>query len=162
MDSNFRSVIFNNLRLVRVVGLKKPKIHTIMQTSNSSILNGIQTIKRVNSNTKAQRDTHGLGVDVLYGHTPNYPQLTNRFKDLVLVDGRGVGKRNLESSRVINNGDDYLVLVEKVFFGEVYLRAIPKSILDSGVRSMFGGNFIYTSDSRFPSDHPIKVHDRVE
>lgn len=27
---------------------------------------------------------------------------------------------------------------------------------------MFGGNFIYTSDSRFPSDAPIKVFDRRE
>lgn len=27
---------------------------------------------------------------------------------------------------------------------------------------MFGGNFIYTSDSRFPSKTPIAVHDRVE
>lgn len=28
--------------------------------------------------------------------------------------------------------------------------------------SMFGGSFIYTSDSRFPFDHPVKLHDRVE
>ena len=27
---------------------------------------------------------------------------------------------------------------------------------------MFGGNFIYSSDSRFPSDSPIKVFDRFE
>lgn len=27
---------------------------------------------------------------------------------------------------------------------------------------MFGGNFIYTSDSRFPSKYPIPVHDRYE
>jgi hypothetical protein len=27
---------------------------------------------------------------------------------------------------------------------------------------MFGGNFIHTSDSRFPSSAPIAVHDRVE
>jgi len=27
---------------------------------------------------------------------------------------------------------------------------------------MFGGHFIYTSDSRFPSDQPIHVHDRFE
>lgn len=28
--------------------------------------------------------------------------------------------------------------------------------------AMFGGNFIYTSDSRFPSDQPIHIHDRFE
>jgi hypothetical protein len=27
---------------------------------------------------------------------------------------------------------------------------------------MFGGNFIYSSDSRFPSDAPIRIHDRYE
>lgn len=27
---------------------------------------------------------------------------------------------------------------------------------------MFGGNFVYTSDSRFPSKAPIHVHDRIE
>ena len=29
-------------------------------------------------------------------------------------------------------------------------------------RSMFGGNFLYSSDSRFPADHPIHIHDRYE
>jgi len=27
---------------------------------------------------------------------------------------------------------------------------------------MAGGNFIYASDSRFPCDYPISIHDRVE
>ena len=27
---------------------------------------------------------------------------------------------------------------------------------------MAGGNFAYTSDSRFPSSHPLAVHDRHE
>lgn len=27
---------------------------------------------------------------------------------------------------------------------------------------MFGGNFVYSSDSRFPSEHPIHVFDRFE
>lgn len=26
----------------------------------------------------------------------------------------------------------------------------------------FGGNFVFSSDARFPSDQPIKIHDRVE
>lgn len=40
-------------------------------------------------------------------------------------------------------------------------RAVPASIPE-GKWTMFGGNFIYTSDSRFPSRYPIPVHDRVE
>ena len=31
-----------------------------------------------------------------------------------------------------------------------------------GRHYMFGGNFLYTSDSRFPVSHPIKIHDRLE
>ena len=59
--------------------------------------------------------------------------------------------------------DDYLVLQTKSSFrGKEYKYAVPKSILDSGKHSMFGGNFVYSSDARFPSDAPIKVHDRVE
>ncbi len=27
---------------------------------------------------------------------------------------------------------------------------------------MFGGNFVYSSDARFPSDQPIAIHDRQE
>ena len=32
----------------------------------------------------------------------------------------------------------------------------------NGMRYMFGGNFIYTSDSRLPGGNAIKVHDRRE
>ena len=57
---------------------------------------------------------------------------------------------------------DELVLVERTLFGKQSNYAVPASILNSRRHSMFGGNFIYTSDSRFPSDAPIKVHDRLE
>ena len=42
------------------------------------------------------------------------------------------------------------------------LRAVPRELLDSGAWVLFGGNFVYSSDSRFPSNAPIKVFDRVE
>ena len=42
------------------------------------------------------------------------------------------------------------------------VRAVPRELLESGEWVMFGGNFCYTSDSRFPSDAPIKIFDRVE
>jgi hypothetical protein len=42
------------------------------------------------------------------------------------------------------------------------LRAVPRDVLESGKWYMFGGNFIYTSDSRFPTKEPIKIFDRVE
>lgn len=54
--------------------------------------------------------------------------------------------------------DDVLVLV-KHRYG---LRAVPYSLWHDRRWVMFGGNFCFTSDSRFPSDQPIKVFDRVE
>jgi len=53
---------------------------------------------------------------------------------------------------------DHLVIISK----NGYVKAVPSKILRAGKHSMFGGNFIYTSDSRFPSDYPIPIHDRIE
>lgn len=60
--------------------------------------------------------------------------------------------------------EDVLVLIHRGSFqgrplGDI---AVPFSILKSGHHSMAGGNFVYTSDSRFPGNSPISVHDRVE
>lgn len=51
-----------------------------------------------------------------------------------------------------------LRLVERVLFGEVYRHLEP---VEPG-QYMFGGNIAYSSDSRFPSRYPLKVHDRKE
>lgn len=42
------------------------------------------------------------------------------------------------------------------------VRAVPRNLLESGAWVMFGGNFVWCCDSRFPWDFPIKVFDRVE
>lgn len=58
--------------------------------------------------------------------------------------------------------EDYLVITEGPYST---IRAVPKSLIDNGLRPMFGGNFIYTSDSRFSilnGGNPIKIFDRVE
>ena len=39
---------------------------------------------------------------------------------------------------------------------------IAKPSLTDGKWYMFGGNFIYSSDSRFPGHRPIPIHDRTE
>lgn len=39
--------------------------------------------------------------------------------------------------------------------------AVPVSI-PANVWSMAGGNYITTSDSRFPFNYPVPIHDRVE
>jgi uncharacterized protein YfaP (DUF2135 family) len=55
-------------------------------------------------------------------------------------------------------GDDVLVLVKH----RLGLRAVPFMFWRARRWVMFGGHFCFTSDSRFPSDQPIKIFDRVE
>jgi len=43
-----------------------------------------------------------------------------------------------------------------------YLRAVPIELSGDGQWSMAGGSFIWNSDSRFPADYPIPLHDRQE
>lgn len=59
-------------------------------------------------------------------------------------------------------GEDFFVIKERFIFGKYSMIAVPYTIWKSGQHSMMGGNFLYTSDSRFPSDAPIAIHDRVE
>ena len=51
-------------------------------------------------------------------------------------------------------------LIRRVIGGKPYVHAVPASL--KGKQVMFGGNYITTSDSRFPNQYPIPVHDRVE
>jgi hypothetical protein len=53
-------------------------------------------------------------------------------------------------------------LVRRTIRGSVYLHAEPVDQPEGLVGPMAGGNFIYSSDSRFPSDYPISLHDRFE
>ena len=59
-------------------------------------------------------------------------------------------------------GEDFFVIKERMLFGEYSQIAVPYSIYKTGRHSMMGGNFLYTSDSRFPSEAPIAIHDRIE
>lgn len=88
-----------------------------------------------------------------------------------LGDSTNRGLTSREDSIILHYGnevqvdmipDDELILIERTLFGEQCNYAVPASILKSEKQSMFGGNFIHTSDSRFPSRTPIRVHDRVE
>ena len=58
--------------------------------------------------------------------------------------------------------EDSLILIERVLWGKQANYAVPIEIYKSKRHSMAGGNFIYTSDSRFPASAPISVHDRIE
>jgi len=58
--------------------------------------------------------------------------------------------------------DNELVLIQRTLWGKQANYAVPVGVYKSGHHQMAGGNFVYTSDSRFPESAPISVHDRVE
>lgn len=68
------------------------------------------------------------------------------------------------------NPDDQLILVKRQLWGEDHFFAEPlvKPANAGHCNQMFGGNYIMTSDSRFPHQnglttaYPIPVHDRFE
>lgn len=43
-----------------------------------------------------------------------------------------------------------------------YAKAVPVVKPKGMIGPMFGGNFIYSSDSRFPMKYPVPIHDRFE
>lgn len=49
-----------------------------------------------------------------------------------------------------------------VCFRGLHMYAKPLEQPSGMVGPMFGGSFIYTSDSRFPSEYPMPLHDRFE
>ena len=90
--------------------------------------------------------------------------------DLGDCTGNGVSAKAKSLNLIWNNddldleklNDNDLVLTEFEYAGEITLRAVPVSLIKGDKWYMFGGNFIYSSDSRFPSKSPIKIFDRVE
>lgn len=52
---------------------------------------------------------------------------------------------------------------KRVVFNKTYFHAVPADKVDQTKHwMMMGGCFITTSDSRFPFDYPIPLHDREE
>ena len=99
------------------------------------------------------------GVDCTMGG------ITSKKDNLILVGDTEDLKRCPFSPE---DGEDYLVYVKDYPFADRSKPreyAVPKSFLDEGKDKgtyMFGGNFIYCSDSRFPSRQPLPVFDRFE
>jgi len=100
----------------------------------------------------------GLGVNVLRGmHDSTNNGVTSRFNRFILLgsDVSGVFEPDRKTPA--------LRLVRRTISGKPYLHAEPLAPVPQGmVGYMFGGNFIFTSDSRFPSSYPIPVHDRMD
>lgn len=93
-----------------------------------------------------------LGFVYKHGQDCTNNGLSNKKDKLILIGENG---ENFDSPFGVDENDDYLVLVEafKDNPQAKHLRAVPKSVLDSGRWYMFGGNFLYSSDSRFLQRH---------
>jgi len=103
---------------------------------------------------------NGLMVNVL--RSAGYPDCTNGGTSITFDTGIITG--DMIDCNVFESSDtcpEYVIL-EVAPTGTPFLKAIPKDLHESGKWVMFGGNFLYSSDSRFPSDAPIKIFDRCE
>lgn len=104
----------------------------------------------------------GLLVSVYRSASNNGYDCTNggissKHNSLILV-GDGVAEVFEESDR----NPAIRLIKRKVMGREFWIAAPIEAGFSSGFPYMFGGNFLYSSDSRFPSDAPIKIFDRLE
>lgn len=76
-------------------------------------------------------------------------------QDTVILCGEGIPKIAEPSENA-----PALLLKSKINQGREYFYAVPE--VYENEQTAFGGNFIYTSDSRFPNLYPIPLHDRIE
>jgi hypothetical protein len=99
--------------------------------------------------------TKGLSVEVYrygtYDCTNN--GISAKQDNLILVDTEGP---------FIGDETNSVKLVKRNFGWGDYVHAEPIQQPEGMVGPMFGGNFIYSSDSRFPAKYPIPIHDRFE
>ena len=106
-------------------------------------------------------ETQGCSVNV-YKDGSNYDctanGITSKHDNLILIDENG---GNYDCPHM-GSFENTVKLVKRDLWGKEYLHAEPLVKPKGMVGPMFGGNFIYTSDSRFPSSYPIPVHDRFE
>lgn len=88
---------------------------------------------------------------------------SSRFDSFVVCE---VGNKTLDDIFQVTEDRPELVIEYRPRFND-YI-AIPRSILEAGHHYMFGGNFVFGSDSRFNEalgqwgSGAIKVFDRVE
>lgn len=103
----------------------------------------------------AQEQISGLMVSVYRSSYQNTTNGITSTHDRLILTGDDVPEV-FEASETT----PALKLVRRTFgFGD-YLHAEP--IEPTGKHRIFGGNFVYTSDGRFPNHYPIPVHDRTE
>ena len=84
----------------------------------------------------------------------------NKERDLYLVCDGGWFEKD-------DNDSDVVIIVKRKLWGKnADYGVIP--MLEKNAKEkqllgpMYDGRFIYTSDGRFPYDHPLALHDRYE
>lgn len=106
-------------------------------------------------------------VKELKGYSVNIYKNRDSDSNIVPTNGRVIlvtDGMSGDSSKVMSN-EPHLMLVKRFLFGKEYLHAVPVNYKGSDSRTMFGGNFIWSTDSSFRnnvSEQPIQLHDRVE
>lgn len=106
------------------------------------------------------RQLKGYRVRVWSSDLGTSSNLLNNKKSAILVTDGRTG----DSSTVMEN-EPYLKLVEREISGKKVIHAIPVNYGNEGKHKMFGGNFVWSTDSRFRNDvseQPVALHDRVE
>lgn len=98
--------------------------------------------------------TKGLIADIYRGNYNSAQNVLNNKKTVVVIDD--------QIDEIFSPSEDHpaVRLVRRNIYGKPYIHAEP---IEHGCY-MFGGSFIYTSDSRMReiNAYPIPLHDRVE
>ncbi len=102
--------------------------------------------------------TKGMFVDI-YRHggpdTSNHGVSQNM--ETILLIGPGIPKMYPVADRPV------LQLIKKTVAGRCQMAAEPDTPPEAGnIGWMFGGNFVFSPNSRFPGKVPIPIHDRQE
>ena len=112
-----------------------------------------------------KKEKKGLLVFV-YKHSHDFGDCTNggissKNSDLILLPTESLKEVNVEIPRIFEEKGRGIYLFYRREFDDLIACPDP-NYKKGGIWWMFGGNFLYTSDSRFPSDAPIKIFDRRE
>lgn len=103
----------------------------------------------------------GLSVSVYRSHGQDCTGggVTADKQSVILIDENG---GDLEAPFTGDETNTVILKRKSSYRWGDYLYAEPLTKPKNCAGPMMGGNFIYSSDSRFPSKYPIPVHDRFE
>ena len=88
--------------------------------------------------------------------------ISSKYDELIILPTESTRKAGIEIPGIFLPNEDFpaIYIFHRPQFGDLIASYEDYGI--GGPWYMFGGNFIYSSDSRFPAKHPIKVFDRRE